>query len=1285
VATNIKNKTMKELIKILILLVTAWAFSQQTYTLPSPSDGNYLLARSYQKAFDKSIEAMTSEELGEVNMQDVIETIQYFDGLGRKQQTIAIGHTPNGSDLVTPYQYDKYGRMAREWLPFPSIEYGRGVFKSGSMQNARQYYQNRYTNDFTGLSTENVNAYSERSFEPSPLNRVLKQGAPGNDWALGSGHEIAFEYATNSASDNVKLFYVTTSFTNNIYNPTLELDTDSSTPTEEFYGEGVLYKNITKDENHSGTGKNHTTEEFTNKQGQVVLKRTYADYNGQSEVPHDTYYVYDDFGNLTYVIPPKVDTSDGVSVSELTELCYQYIYDHRNRLVEKKLPGKGWEYIVYNKLDQPIMTQDANQRTKQTTSDEWLFTKYDAFGRVAYTGKATAAENTSRTAIQNEVDNSSSALWVARGNEINVGNADISYNDGAYPNSSSNAQLTEILTINYYDDYNFDRSGTGTSHVAFGITTTSEVKGLPTGTKVKVLDVSGTNVWITTVTFYDEKARPIYTYSHNDYLGTVDIVSSQLDFVGKPLKVRSSHRKAGTTIVTLDNFTYDHTGRLLTQTQCIGDDTLGNSCDGVVDGGGTEVNAVINDPIVNTNQVAISSITIRPTPGQSVILRPGTGGTTVTLRIDPNAAPGGGSGSGNTATSAEELIVSNTYDALGQLESKMVGGDPTGNGLQTVDYNYNVRGWLKQINNPSSLGNDLFAFGINYNTVSHGGTSLYNGNIAETEWRTANTDNSLKWYKYEYDALNRITNAIDNTGNFNLNAVTYDKHGNIITLSREGPIVQDPILGLDANNDGKDDHFGNMDGLTYLYSGGNKLIKVTDWASNNQYGFKDDVMTPSTDYGDDYSYDANGNMIRDENKSITAITYNYLNLPTQITLAEGTISYIYDAAGVKLKKVVDNTTESSLNTTEYAGNYIYENNNLQFFSTPEGYVQKNGNVGFEYVYQYKDHLGNVRLSYTDNNGTLQIIEENNYYPFGLRHKGYNNVVNGTEHQWKYNGKELNESLGLNWYDYGARRYQADIGRWTTIDPAANEYVGISPYSYAANNPMVFTDPDGKRLFFVGGANNDQDGWEYITRWGNYMTDAGIKNFVRVNASNGKMGDVMFTNMYRSSGTYYESVWKKDPGGGSYREYTGRELPQEHNAIDRAVDQITSNLEENPLEEGEQFNLAGYSYGSVLQAQAALRLANDGQYIDNLILIGSPIADDSKLMKQLKGNKNIGNVLRVDIEGDLLSNPKDILEFIKGGAQNSSDDGPHFDLARPGDEANSLIQTVIQWLQQQGVE
>ena len=155
---------------------------------------------------------------------------------------------------------------------------------------------------------------------------------------------------------------------------------------------------------------------------------------------------------------------------------------------------------------------------------------------------------------------------------------------------------------------------------------------------------------------------------------------------------------------------------------------------------------------------------------------------------------------------------------------------------------------------------------------------------------------------------------------------------------------------------------------------------------------------------------------------------------------------------------------------DYAGNYIYESNQLQFLNTPEGYAEPidvtNYNAGFRYTYQYKDHLGNIRLSYTDvnqNTGaiSLSIVEENNYYPFGLEHKGYNNVVNGTEHPYKYNGKEHNEELGLNWYDYGARNYMPDLGRWTTVDPLAEKFYDNSPYHMAANNPIVFMDYNGK--------------------------------------------------------------------------------------------------------------------------------------------------------------------------------------------------------------------------------
>lgn len=164
----------------------------------------------------------------------------------------------------------------------------------------------------------------------------------------------------------------------------------------------------------------------------------------------------------------------------------------------------------------------------------------------------------------------------------------------------------------------------------------------------------------------------------------------------------------------------------------------------------------------------------------------------------------------------------------------------------------------------------------------------------------------------------------------------------------------------------------------------------------------------------------------------------------------------------------------NLDSINYVGNYIYENGKLQFYSTPEGTVSPKDvddySAGFDYVYNYVDHLGNIRLSYTDANGngsidpTNEIVEENNYYPFGLEHKGYNNVVNGTEHQYKYNGKEHQEELGLDWYDYGARNYDASLGRWFGVDGLAEKYLSNSPYHYANNNPVSNYDVDGN--YFV---------------------------------------------------------------------------------------------------------------------------------------------------------------------------------------------------------------------------
>lgn len=841
------------------------------------------------------------------------------------------------SDIVTPTTYDDFARQAKEYLPYAKPG-TTGLIQTTAFTDVLGYYNTpKYENT--------TNPFSEKSFEASPLNRVLKQAAPGNSWKIqvSAGHEVKLDYQTNIATEVKQFIAVSADRLSDLglYEPSLTQTVN--------YSANQLYKTVTKNENWV-SGLDRTTEEFKDKEGHVILKRTY-----DNQVPHDTYYVYDQYGNLSYVLPPL--TNGAFDDTTLNNLGYRYKYDYHKRLVEKKLPGKEWEYIIYDKLDRPILTQDANLRVNK----KWLLTKYDAFNRPVYTGEYTNTSVTTRKLVQDLATSSTALLYEQLQGVTTIGDASAYYSNLSFPNTGIN-----LYTVNYYDNYSFDLIGPlPSAAVSYGVIPESNVKGLATGSKVRVL-VSGTVKWTTNVIYYDVKGRQIYNYNYNDYLQITSTLKTYLDFAGKVIETTSTHFRGAVTTTVVNGFTYDHTGRILVQKQRI------------------------------------------------------------------NSQP-------------EEIIVSNGYDDLGQLINKSVGGKTNQNRLQNIDYSYNIRGWLKGINDVNAMGTDLFAFQISYDIPTSGGIALYNGNISQTFWRTANADTGLRSYNYTYDALNRLTFATDNLGNYNENP-TYDKNGNIKTLFRKGNITP----GTSS--------FGTIDDLVYTYNTtGNRLIKVEDNVTNTE-GFKN-----GSNIGTEYTYDDNGNMKTDANKGISGINYNYLDLPTDITLPGGTINYIYDATGVKQRKIAGTIT------TDYSNGYQYENNTLKFSPQPEGYVAHYNGI-FSYIYQYKDHLGNIRLSYGDgdNDGsviTSEIIEENNYYPFGLRQLGYNVATvlgkgNATGQKYKYNGKELQDELGLNIYDYGARNYDPALGRWFTVDPKAESSRKWSPYTYAYNNPLRFVDPDG---------------------------------------------------------------------------------------------------------------------------------------------------------------------------------------------------------------------------------
>ncbi|BFP42650.1 hypothetical protein FGF1_34950 [Flavobacteriaceae bacterium GF1] len=911
---------------------------------------NYVFTRSFQRAMPTFTTSGTKEG-------DVYEAITYFDGLGRPLQQVDIKAARDRDDIITHMEYDGYGRQEKEWLPYHEPTGALGSYRGDRASATQGYYKTNYAEDFTTLSTPNVNAHTQKEFEPSPLNRVLKQAAPGQDWKLGNGHEIGFGYHVNSQSNDAVAKFEVVFTGGNPEAPTLNKLSGA-------YATGELYKNVTYDENHT-SGTNHSTEEFVDKNGRVILKRTYN--NG----PHDTYYVYDDYGNLTYVIPPKVTTAS-VSTTELNELCYQYKYDHRNRLVEKKLPGKGtssiWEEIVYNKLDQPVLTRDP----VLYNTARWLFTKYDAHGRVAYSG--IHLRGTGRTSMQASVDASLTYEGQTDATtSVLLDNKQVHYTNNTYPSTD----IVELHTINYYDSY-VDTDGLSVPTTVLGQAKASNVKGLPTVSKVRVL---GTSYWITTITGYDEKGRAIYTATKNNYLNTTDIVETELDFGGKVVQTRATHQRTGhSDIVTLDTFTYDHQGRLARQQQTIN--------------------------------------------GQ-----------------------------------AQETLVDNSYNHLGQLVQKEVGG-----GLQTVEYAYNVRGWLKQINDPTSLGGDLFAFAINYNDPSNSAKARYDRAVTEGIWKTAN-DNVQRSYLYDYDAFGRITGATSSNTNYNLGLVQYDKMGNITRLKRNGH------RDVNATN------FGLMDDLTYQYDG-NQLKSINDaTAASTVTGFIEGAESTT-----EYQFDANGNMTRDDNKKITSVKYNHLNMPTKITVTgsnAGILDYVYAADRTKLQK--KKTQGGVTTTTDYNGNYVYENGTLKQITQPEGYIEPDGS-GWQYVYRYVDIWGNTRITYADDNNdgsidpSTEIRKEQNYYPFGMEHKGYNFASYGVENNLKtYQGQELTKDLGLNTHEWRYRVSDPSTGRFWQIDPLAEDYVYNSTYAFQENKLGMGTELEGLEL--------DEFDWNQLTEQG----------------------------------------------------------------------------------------------------------------------------------------------------------------------------------------------------------
>jgi hypothetical protein len=263
------------------------------YRDASGSDMNFVRSTGVQVSG-----VMQETDVSTLSISQKLQTIQYMDGLGRLAQQVMTGNSSSGMDVVQPVVYDPFGREAVKYLPYVSAE-SNGSYKTNAIGSTTDDYTTSSQYNFyrhTQAIASDVQPYQKTVFEPSPLNRVVKQGSAGSNWQPAddsnntADNTIKHHYAFNGP-DEVILF---------TFNSTTGLASPWSGSLLQYYPSGKLAANRTTDEHQ------HDVIEYIDKEGHTICKKVQYDTdNASNKLYAETYYVYDDFGNLVTVIPPE--------------------------------------------------------------------------------------------------------------------------------------------------------------------------------------------------------------------------------------------------------------------------------------------------------------------------------------------------------------------------------------------------------------------------------------------------------------------------------------------------------------------------------------------------------------------------------------------------------------------------------------------------------------------------------------------------------------------------------------------------------------------------------------------------------------------------------------------------------------------------------------------------------------------------------------------------------------------------------------------------------------------
>ena len=864
------------------------------------------------------------------NASTFLRHIDYYDELGVVSETVDVGGNASNTPIIAKTDYNALLKPFKQWAPIPStsLEYLEDVkdVAENFYGDSRPYSKSKY-DDFKELS---------------------KSWKPGEDWK-----RHAVKVTRKIAQGNVVKRY--------------SVSDNGELREDGMYSYGLLTCSTTTDED----GRRITV--YTNMHENTILERRSGN--------NDTYYVYDKYGRLSYVLPPRCQED----TANMGKYWYRYKYDDRGRCIEKQLPGCTPIKYWYDEADRIQSEQDGHLREQSLYRNY----SYDGIGRLEL-----------------------QTISKKRGKAI-----------------ESNAESVEIK--NYYDDYTACCQDLSLlfpvwADSIYGRAEKNPLiaRGKPTA---KLCTTYNGNRYFE-IYRYDAKGRIDYqlsAYSAN----WIKTIHTSYNFVGD---VVSSEERV---------YTHEEWRKVL----------------------------LARRRINNTYH-----------PGTRLLAS-----TTVT-HVDKNR---------NTST---QTISNPTYDVFGNIVANNRPGTAA-----DMTYEYDtLHGWLKGISSPSGFSEQLLR-----ETATN---AQFSGNIGGMEWKNTSRG-EMHRYDYTYDELGRLTNsqysssANDTDDRYN-EIVAYNSNGSITSLLRRG-----------MKNNGT---FDEIDHLSISYNG-NQLMKVTDAAEAVNYNGALD-FNDGADIECEYSYDSNGALKSDSNRGIASITYDYGHHPNYVRMTnrKNTVSNDYTPDGIKLSSKhtsTDASTNVRISTTDmYVDGLILRDGKPLMWQFDGGYVALNENgTPMSWNYYVTDHLGSTRKVVDSNNNVLETI---NYYPFGsemrmqepgfairpramkassiggwtasdslmsasvgreigikdsLQYRPIDGEIgiekpiqkeNDFWQPYRFSGKELDKQNCLNMYDFGARLFDvAGVPMWTSIDPLAEKYYNVTPYSYCMGNPVMLVDPDGKEV------------------------------------------------------------------------------------------------------------------------------------------------------------------------------------------------------------------------------